>query len=428
LLRSQGITTYTYDANDRISTATTNGVVTTYTYDANGNTLTKTTGSETVTYDWDVQNRLISADTNGDGTTDVVNQYDSDGIRVSQTVNGQETRFLIDTNLPYAQVLEEYTPNGTINVSYVHGLDLISQTRQGETFFYHIDGLGSTRALTDETGMLTDRYLYDAGGQLIDQTGSTENSYLFAGEQRDPNLDLDYLRARYLDVDLGIFYGRDSFEGIFNDPITLNKYLYANSNPVMFIDPSGNISLVTFGIRALFVGGLIYLGTRPWQAALHNRSTQSKLGTKFDADNEEKIIYSGYGKNPPFGDFPLIDQPTNSHSLVAGRQFNDTSYLDVWELGPAPSIQAVDILKVALGVGTAPSIVTYRPSVELANLENGYILSEELTLNWLEYHFWFTHNTFETTQNFRYSLTSFTCKDWALSSINKARELDNLFH
>ena len=61
-------------------------------------------------YFWDFENRPIGADTTGDGVTDVANQYDADGIRVAQTVNGQETRFLIDANRPYARVLEEYTP------------------------------------------------------------------------------------------------------------------------------------------------------------------------------------------------------------------------------------------------------------------------------------------------------------------------------
>jgi hypothetical protein len=35
------------------------------------------------------------------------------------------------------------------------------------------------------------------------------SKYLFAGEQRDRNLGLDYLRARYLSFNAGRFYGRD---------------------------------------------------------------------------------------------------------------------------------------------------------------------------------------------------------------------------
>ena len=114
--------------------------------------------TDQVFYEWDLENRLIAADTDGDGVNDVTYEYDADGIRVSQTVNSEETRFLLDKNRPYAQVLEEYTPGGILKVSYVHGHDLISQNRHGtDKSFYHVDGLGSTRALSDALGIVTDR-------------------------------------------------------------------------------------------------------------------------------------------------------------------------------------------------------------------------------------------------------------------------------
>ena len=113
------MTTYIYDANDRLLTETLAGDVTQYTYDNNGNTLSRISATDQVFYDWDFENRLIAADTDGDGTIDARNVYDADGIRVSQTVSGQETRFLIDTVQPYAQVLVEYRPSGLITASYV---------------------------------------------------------------------------------------------------------------------------------------------------------------------------------------------------------------------------------------------------------------------------------------------------------------------
>ncbi|MFM5983985.1 MAG: RHS repeat domain-containing protein, partial [Sphaerospermopsis kisseleviana] len=158
---------------------------------------------------------------------------------------GEETRFLVDKNLDYAQVLEEYTPSKIIKASYIYGHDLISQLRDTERSFYHVDGLGSTRALTDINGLLTDAYAYEAFGEMIKQLGNTQNSYLFAGEQRDPNLGLDYLRARYLDVNSGRFYGRDPFEGILKIPNSLHPYIYASNNSVNLIDPSGLTFLFT---------------------------------------------------------------------------------------------------------------------------------------------------------------------------------------
>jgi RHS repeat-associated protein len=242
----EGNTTYQYDKNDRLLKEVTNGVTTNYTYDNNGNTLSKTTGTDKVNYQWNAENRLVGLDNNGDGVNEITNKYDSDGIRISQIVNGEETRFLVDKNRDYAQVLEEYTPSKIIKASYIYGNDLISQLRNNQRSFYHVDGLGSTRALTDINGLVSDRYAYEAFGEIIKQLGNTKNLYLFAGEQRDPNLGLDYLRARYLDVSTGRFYGRDPFEGMIWTPSTLPDYFYANANPVIYIDPSGLIFLSEF--------------------------------------------------------------------------------------------------------------------------------------------------------------------------------------
>jgi RHS repeat-associated protein len=245
-----GETDYTYDANDRLLTETTGGVVTKYTYDNNGNSLSKFTSAvDQALYEWDFENRLIGAKvTDSTGTSNIAYQYNPDGIRVSSTVNGVQTRYLIDTVQPYAEVLEEYSSGGVINVSYVYGWDLISQNRAGVKSFYAVDGLGSTRALTDAKGNVTDRYVYDAFGRMIAQTGSTVNLYLFAGQQRDPNVGLDYLRARYLNVETGRFYGRDQLEGVLIAPVTLHRFLYANSNPAGNTDPTGDETLSDTGL------------------------------------------------------------------------------------------------------------------------------------------------------------------------------------
>jgi RHS repeat-associated protein len=256
----EGNTTYQYDKNDRLLKEVTNGVTTNYTYDNNGNTLSKTTGTDKVNYQWNAENRLVGLDNNGDGVNEITNKYDSDGIRISQIVNGEETRFLVDKNRDYAQVLEEYTPSKIIKASYIYGNDLISQLRNNQRSFYHVDGLGSTRALTDINGLVSDRYAYEAFGEIIKQLGNTKNLYLFAGEQRDPNLGLDYLRARYLDVSTGRFYGRDPFAGIRTIPLSLHRYLYGHANPVINIDPSGNVTIVGLNLGGFFSTSASFLG------------------------------------------------------------------------------------------------------------------------------------------------------------------------
>jgi len=147
-----------------------------------------------------------------------------------------------------------------------------------------VDGLGSTRALTDISGLLTDAYAYEAFGEIIKQLGNTQNSYLFAGEQRDPNLGLDYLRARYLDVNSGRFYGRDIFRGYHKNPITLNKFIYANSNPVNIIDPSGKFGLIGFatGYYFAFFGPFFFGSSRGLNS---NDGDSTSLGPQYDSNH-----------------------------------------------------------------------------------------------------------------------------------------------
>ena len=93
-------------------------------------------------------------------------------------------------------------------------------------------------------GIVTDSYIYDAFGRTIGQTGITPNMYLFAGEQRDRAIGLDYLRARYMNSSLGRFASRDTFPGMTKFPVSLHRFIYASDNPAMFRDPSGLFSIV----------------------------------------------------------------------------------------------------------------------------------------------------------------------------------------
>ncbi len=149
-----------------------------------------------------------------------------------------------------------------IQYIYSLGADLISQESNGKTYTYLYDGHGSVTALSDESGKITDTYSYDAFGNLLKSKGRTDNDYRYCGEQFDSTTGLYYLRARYMDTSTGRFISQDSYQGDNNDPITLHKYLYANSNPVMYSDPSGYMALaillkneasnVTFGLNILF--------------------------------------------------------------------------------------------------------------------------------------------------------------------------------
>ncbi|HEV8427371.1 MAG TPA: RHS repeat-associated core domain-containing protein [Pyrinomonadaceae bacterium] len=228
-------TTATYDANDRLNSDT---------YDPNGNTLASNGSS----YTYDFENRMTGA---AGGTITIV--YDGDGNRVAKTSGGVTTRYLVDTNnhTGHAQVAEELRA-GQVVRQYTYGHDLISERQQisgqWQTSYYGYDGQGSVRYLTNAAGAVTDTYTYDAFGNLTARVGTTPNDYLFAGEQFDPDLNLYYLRARYLNQSTGRFVSADTFEGFNEDPQSLHKYTYAHNDPVNFADPSGNFEFSIAGL------------------------------------------------------------------------------------------------------------------------------------------------------------------------------------
>jgi RHS repeat-associated protein len=245
-------TVYTYDDNDRLTQE--GGEV--YSYDDNGNTLSKTIDSDITTYTYDSRQKLIFADILEGGVSKTANyRYNVDGIRTQKVEDGAETNYLVDSNRDYAQVIAETDDADNVTTSYTYGDDLLSMMKSGEIWNYQYDGLGSTRSLTDASGNESDTYTYDAFGSLLSETGSTENDYLYTGEQFDGSLGQYYLRSRYYSANTGRFTQQDVWIGSDPEPGTLNKYAYVLNDPQNLVDPSGYFGisdlLATINVRGI---------------------------------------------------------------------------------------------------------------------------------------------------------------------------------
>ena len=246
-------TVYTYNALNQLVSE--NDIV--YEYDLNGNTVRMISPSKSALYVYNAENRLIRATVQSGNNVSVEEyKYDYAGNRIAKSSEGEYTKYLLDINGELTYVLAEMNYDGTEKCYYTRGDELISQERDGKKSYYVYDGHGSVRALADESGKVTDKYVYDAFGNLISSVGSTKNDFLFCGEQFDPVTGLYYLRARYMDTSTGRFISQDTYQGDINDPVSLHKYLYANANPVTYSDPSGYKSVAEMAVVGAAIGAL----------------------------------------------------------------------------------------------------------------------------------------------------------------------------
>ncbi len=142
---------------------------------------------------------------------------------------------------------------GSVQRVYTYGLQRISENQivnnQWTPSFYGYDGGGNVRQLISSTGAVTDTYDYDAFGNVVHQTGTTPNNYLYRGEQWDSDLGLYYMRARYYNPVTDRFLTRDPKPGRIGIPRTLHKYLYASADAVNRIDPSGRGDMAEVGLE-----------------------------------------------------------------------------------------------------------------------------------------------------------------------------------
>ena len=225
------VTSYSTNALDQYTTVGT----TTFAYDAAGNLIAKTNSSGTTTYGYDEQGRLISIQS----LSDLISyEYDSLGHLRSATRNGVRTEYLIDP-LGLGDVVGEYNSTGQLVAHYNHGFGLANRVdATGDANYYSYDLIGNTDQVLGSAGQIINSYAYLPYGELLNTTGAAPNPFTFGGRfgvmyETDG---LYFMRQRFYDANIGRFVSADPI-GLASGEV--NRYAYAQNNPVSSADPSG---------------------------------------------------------------------------------------------------------------------------------------------------------------------------------------------
>lgn len=181
------------------------------------------------------------------GTVPLSATFSHDALdrRLAKTLNGATTTYLYDG----ADIVTEAEAT---NASYLSMLTidepLVRQTPNGNEYF-HTDDLGSTVALSDDSGSVTTRYTYGPFGSTT-VTGTSTNPFQFTGREND-GTGLYYYRARYYSPSRSRFLSEDPIGFDAGDP---NLYAYVSNSPTNLVDPSGEAGRIPPFVKKCVVG------------------------------------------------------------------------------------------------------------------------------------------------------------------------------
>jgi RHS repeat-associated protein len=236
------------------------------THDLNGNL----TSDGTTTYTWDARNRLASL---SGGGTSASFQYDPLGRRTRKVVNATTTDFLFDGVNP----VQELT-GGMAVANVLSGLrvdEYFARTDSNGTRMFLTDTLASTVALTDNASAVQNEYTYEPFG-MTSMTGAPNgNPFDYTGREND-GIGLKYYRARYYDPQRQRFIAEDPIGFAGSD---VNLYAYVFNSPVALRDPTGlAVEPVSWGAAAIMCGSGAALGVTATWAIVGRKATWGQLG------------------------------------------------------------------------------------------------------------------------------------------------------
>ena len=211
----------------------------------------------TWTYTWQHGRQLAGMSKTG---TNIAYGYDSDGKRITKTVNGTtyNYHYLGD------QLVELTWGGNKLHFTY-DSTGPLSVNCNGTEYFYVKNAQGDVTGLVSASGTRVVTYTYDAWGNPLSTTGSLaatlgeQNPLRYRGYVYDTETGLYYLQSRYYNPGWGRFINADDTSVLRVSPSKANwdknLFAYCDNNPVNRVDSVGDLWTELFlgaGISAAF--------------------------------------------------------------------------------------------------------------------------------------------------------------------------------
>ena len=251
--------------------------------------------------------------------------YNTDGQRVSKTVNGVTTEYFYNGSI----LVGQKTGNDTLVFMYDNNGDYFGFTYNGEAYYYVKNAQNDVVAILDSNKTVIAEYTYDAWGNCtvssknwssgssngwiqsepINMKVSLANPIRYRSYYYDNESDLYYLNSRYYSPEMCRFLNADGLVQTDQGLLDKNMFVYCLNNPISFSDSNGMWAMYV-GLSANVTAALGLSGT---------------VAIAFDSKGNCEFIGSYSGSN--LGELPYLGIGDIGAGFVVGYFWDvDTIY------------------------------------------------------------------------------------------------------